>query len=101
MGGATIGGGLAGVASKLEQEGIKSYNDHTAYNEWEFVYDMTKDPARGAGALPPAQAPPGTPLSGPNSAGPNAAPFSTPTSNPTANPTSAQPGSPGGFTAPQ
>ena len=100
MGGAAIGGGLAGVASKLEQDGIKSYNDHTAYNEWEFVYDMTKDPARGAGAVPPAQAPPGTPLSGPNSAGPNATPFATPTSNPIVNPTSAQPGAPGGFTSP-
>lgn len=91
MGGAAIGGGLAGVASKLEQEGIKSYNDHTAYNEWEFVYDMTKDPARGAGAMPPAQAPPGTPVGGPNG---------TPSGTPTASPTSAQPGSPSGFTPP-
>lgn len=50
-----IGAGLAGVASKREQEGIKTYNQRTKYNEWEFVYDITKDPARspqanGAGA---------------------------------------------------
>jgi hypothetical protein len=51
MGGATIGGGIAGVASKLEQEGIKIYNDHTAYNEWEFVYDSTKDTLRGGGMI--------------------------------------------------
>src|SRR5205807_8672295 len=49
MGGTTIGGGFAGVASKAEQEGIKSYNDRTSYNEWEFVYDMSKDISRGGG----------------------------------------------------
>lgn len=49
MGGTTpagqtqIGGGLAGVASKREREGIKSYNDRTKYNEWEFVYDISKE----------------------------------------------------------
>jgi hypothetical protein len=49
--GQTIGGGIAGVASKLEQEGVKVYRDRTSYNEWEFVYDITKDTARGgAGA---------------------------------------------------
>ncbi len=40
----TIGGGIAGVASKREQEGIKVYKDKTKYNEWEFVYDISKDP---------------------------------------------------------
>jgi hypothetical protein len=49
QGGQTIGGGFAGVASKAEQEGIKSYKDKTAYNEWEFVYDMSKDASRGGG----------------------------------------------------
>ncbi|HVW08326.1 MAG TPA: hypothetical protein VHC90_07070 [Bryobacteraceae bacterium] len=45
-----IGAGIAGVASKNKGEGIKTVNDHTKYNEWEFVYDVTKDPARvGAG----------------------------------------------------
>ncbi len=37
------GGGIAGVASKSEQQGIKVYNDRTKYNEWEFVYDPRKD----------------------------------------------------------
>ncbi|HEU5022760.1 MAG TPA: hypothetical protein VFT60_12745 [Bryobacteraceae bacterium] len=41
-----IGAGIAGVASKKEGESIKTVNDHTKYNEWEFVYDITKDPAR-------------------------------------------------------
>ncbi len=48
-----IGAGLAGVASKREQEGIKEYNTRKKYNEWEFVYDITKDPSKmgqGAGA---------------------------------------------------
>jgi hypothetical protein len=55
LGGSTIGGGIAGVASKIEREGIKKYNDRTAYNEWEFVYDMTKDPARTGGQQQPQQ----------------------------------------------
>ncbi len=41
-----IGAGIAGVASKKEQEGIKIVNDHTKYNEWEFIYDIAKDPTR-------------------------------------------------------
>lgn len=41
--GAQIGGGIAGVASKAESESIKIYNERQAYNEWEFVYDATKD----------------------------------------------------------
>jgi hypothetical protein len=44
-----IGAGLAGVASKREQEGIKTYNQRTKYNEWEFVYDITKDPTQNGG----------------------------------------------------
>jgi hypothetical protein len=31
--------GIAGVASKLEMEGIMVYNDRSKYNEWEFIYD--------------------------------------------------------------
>jgi hypothetical protein len=46
-GGQVIGGGIAGVASKVEQDGIKTYNGRTSYDEWEFVYDMSKDPMRG------------------------------------------------------
>jgi hypothetical protein len=50
MGGTVVGGGIAGVASKQEQDGIKLYNERSAYNEWEFVYDMSKDTARTGGA---------------------------------------------------
>jgi hypothetical protein len=58
--GPSIGGGMAGVASKREQQGIKTYKDRTSYNEWEFVYDITKDPARvGAAAAIPAGPAPG------------------------------------------
>ncbi len=58
-----IGGGIAGVASKITQDGIKIYKDQKTYNKWEFVYDITKDTSRAGGAaqIPQAQ-PPGTPL---------------------------------------
>ena len=47
----TIGGGIAGVASTLEAEGIMVYNERTKYNEWEFLYDYTQEmSARGAAA---------------------------------------------------
>jgi hypothetical protein len=51
-----IGAGLAGVASKREQEGIKTYNQRTKYNEWEFVYDISKDPAKNPNANMPGAA---------------------------------------------
>ena len=41
-GGLTIGGGIAGVASNGEGEGVKVYNDRTLYQEWEFIYDPAK-----------------------------------------------------------
>ncbi|MEP6715030.1 MAG: hypothetical protein ABJC09_05625 [Terriglobia bacterium] len=64
--GQIIGGGIAGVASKYEQEGIKIYNDRSAYNQWEFVYDLTKDRARqGAQGVMPQGAPPGIQPGGP------------------------------------
>ena len=44
--GQTIGGGIAGVASTAESEGIKIYNERSKYNEWEFVYDFRKEQAR-------------------------------------------------------
>lgn len=53
--GQVIGGGIAGVASKVEREGIKIYRARTAYNEWEFVYDLSQDKTRqGAGGVPGA-----------------------------------------------
>jgi len=42
MGGQTFGGGIAGVASTAEGEGVKVYNDRTLYQEWEFIYDPSK-----------------------------------------------------------
>jgi len=89
-----IGGGMAGVASKYEQDGIKVYKDRTSYNEWEFVYDVTKDPARGGGTVPQAAPPPnGVPT--PNAtAFQNSAPVQsvipTPTPAPTAMPLTQQ-----------
>jgi hypothetical protein len=41
--GQVIGGGIGGVASKVERKGIKVYNDRTDYNEWEFVFDLSKE----------------------------------------------------------
>jgi uncharacterized membrane protein YgcG len=39
------GSGLvAGVASKAQLEGIMVYNDRTAYDEWEFIFDPSKVP---------------------------------------------------------
>jgi hypothetical protein len=42
-GGRQIGAGIAGVATTLEAEGVKIYNERTKYDEWEFVYDPQKD----------------------------------------------------------
>jgi hypothetical protein len=62
----TIGGGIAGVASKITQDGIKVYKDQKTYNKWEFVYDITKDTTRTGGAQIPQQtAAPGTPIAPP------------------------------------
>jgi hypothetical protein len=36
-------GGIGGVASRLESESIKIYNDRSKYNEWEFIYDPRQD----------------------------------------------------------
>ena len=55
--GQTIGGGIAGIASKAERPGIKIYKDHQKYNEWEFIYDYAKDTTQGGGQqqIPPTQ----------------------------------------------
>jgi type II secretory pathway pseudopilin PulG len=58
--GTQIGGGIAGVASTLERAGIKIYNEKQKYNEWEFLYDLTKDKtgmgaAMAAGGMPQQQ----------------------------------------------
>lgn len=41
-GGQTVGGGIVGVASKLPQKGIKEFDKHRKYSEWEFIFDMKK-----------------------------------------------------------
>ncbi|MEZ5366534.1 MAG: hypothetical protein R2748_30395 [Bryobacterales bacterium] len=64
MGGAQFEEGIAGVASKAEQYGVKVYKGKSNYNEWEFVYDYRQDgqqggmgaaPAAGAGNINPNQ----------------------------------------------
>ncbi len=52
-----LGGGIAGVASKVDAEGIKIYKEKTNYKEWEFVYDPTKDQQRQGGQQIPGQQP--------------------------------------------
>ena len=42
MPGATIGGGIAGVASKYQAEGIMVINQRTKINEWEYIFDASK-----------------------------------------------------------
>lgn len=62
-----LGGGIAGVASKYDAEGIKIYNEKTNYKEWEFVYDPAKDLKKAMGQVPgqvpgmPGQVPTGFP----------------------------------------
>lgn len=54
IGMASITGGIAGVASKVEKHSIKIYNERAKYNEWEFIYDFSKDTTgagRAAGAM--------------------------------------------------
>ena len=82
LGGTTVGGGIAGVASKREQQGIKVYNDQTDYHKWEFVYDMSKDKTRGGGvntAQPNGNTSPnGAPANGNPLNGPSGSPFGQP-----------------------
>lgn len=47
---ATLGGGLAGVATTVEMEGIRRYKDHSNYSEWEFIYDPNDAQRQAAGA---------------------------------------------------
>jgi hypothetical protein len=56
MGGTQVGGGIAGVASESKGPSIKTYKERQKYNEWEFVYDQSKDRGlagvRGNGGVP-------------------------------------------------
>jgi hypothetical protein len=51
--GQTIGGGIAGIATKGDGEGIKIYNDSSKYKEWEFIYDLSKDTSMTGGQQVP------------------------------------------------
>ena len=59
MGGTQVGGGIAGVASESTGPAIKIYNERKKYNEWEFVYDQSKD--RGLAGVQRGGGAPGTP----------------------------------------
>jgi hypothetical protein len=59
MGGTQVGGGIAGVASESTGPAIKVYNERKKYNEWEFVYDQSKD--RGLAGVQRNGGAPGTP----------------------------------------
>jgi len=59
MGGTQMGGGIAGVASEDKDPSIKVYNERKKYNEWEFVYDKSKD--RGLAGVMGNGGVPGTP----------------------------------------
>lgn len=78
MGGTTVGGGIAGVASKYEAEGIMVINQRTKINEWEYIFDQTKYRAPPN----PVSGPVGTPQQQ-QQAGPGGTPIgSTPPANP-------------------
>ena len=48
-------GGIAGVATKAQEMGVKRYGGRESYHEWEFVYDYRKDNQfGGVGAGPGA-----------------------------------------------
>jgi hypothetical protein len=89
MPGATVGGGLAGVASSYESEGIMVINQRTKINEWEYIFDQTKyrappNPVTGPQGTPqPAmgQGTTGTPIGNNGMNGPGGTP-TTPPANP-------------------
>jgi uncharacterized membrane protein YgcG len=82
-GGQSFGGGIAGVASTAEGEGVKVYNDHTLYQEWEFIFDPAKvkqipNPnGGGLGGTPAGQMGTPTPGQAPGATGFGQAPAAT------------------------
>jgi hypothetical protein len=44
--GSAMAGGMAGVASTVDSDGLMLYGDRSNYREWEFTYDPTKDRPR-------------------------------------------------------
>ena len=66
----TMGGGIAGFASTVDQDSIMVYNDQTNYGLWEFIFDPNKvkqlpNPNSNAVGTPASQmgTNPGTPAS--------------------------------------
>ncbi|MEJ5370194.1 MAG: hypothetical protein WHT08_17930 [Bryobacteraceae bacterium] len=55
--GVVIGGGIAGVASKADMIGIRTYNERSNIQEWEFLFDFRK--ALQAAGINPGQGVPG------------------------------------------
>jgi uncharacterized membrane protein YgcG len=103
-GGAALGGGIAGVASNAEGEGIMVYNDHTLYSEWEFIFDPAKQKqiqnpnASGAPGTPAQRlgnTPGGTPGTPVPPAGTNSGSFGNPSSFSTPSPSGTQTPRPG------
>jgi hypothetical protein len=66
-----LGAGLVGVATTVEMEGIRRYNDHSNYSEWEFLFDNKKDTKgqQGQGAGTQQQGASGNVNSGNSSSG--------------------------------
>ncbi len=85
----TIGGGIAGVASKFAGPTIKSYGGRTDYSEWEFIYQLPQQ----AGIPQNGQALGGQPYTGPNTNVPGPPPAGAPPPPPGGAP----PPPPGGF----
>ncbi len=44
-------GGIAGVASKVEERGVKVYKGRDYFNEWEFVFDHREAQAQGMAGM--------------------------------------------------
>jgi type II secretory pathway pseudopilin PulG len=66
-GGAFVGGGLMGVASKSTQTSIRIYKGQTRYDMWPFTFNMVNRPG---GNMPGANAPGGQPQPGGRGMGP-------------------------------
>lgn len=86
--GTIVGGGIAGVASKFESEGIMVINDRTAINEWEYIFDLNKYRAPGN----PLGGGPGVPANGNQGNGPGVGPGLGPGVGPTSSGTGMGPG---------
>ena len=60
----TMGGGIAGVATKHKGPSIKIYDERQKYQEWEFVYDPRKEAAKNMPQGPTGGQNPGNSPSG-------------------------------------